>query len=380
MRIRVLEVLATLRRAGAERIAVTIAGRLDPARFETRVVSLYDAFPGGFEPRLAEAGIPVWHLGKRRGFDPRMWTRLARRMREFRPDIVHTHSYVMRYALPARALAGTGRIVHTVHNLAGREVDALGRAIHRLAFRRGALPVAISETVARSFKDVYGFAPAAVIPNGAEIRCAAAGREAWRRSQGVAPGDLVVMSLARFEPQKNPLGLIESFACSLAGEAYLVMAGEGSLLPEARALAERLGIASRVRFTGLCGDVAELLAAGDIFALASLWEGTPVAVIEAMAAGLPVVATAVGGVPELVEDGVTGLLAPPDDTAALARALAALARHPRRGEMGEAARGRARRFDAAAMVDAYAALFERVHLRGGLEPAAGLQPRHGGRA
>lgn len=360
MRVRVLEVLATLRRAGAERIAVTLARRLDPARFETAVVSLYDAFPGGFEPELAAAGIPVRHLGKRRGFDPRMWPRLARLLREFRPHVVHTHSYVMRYALPAREAARSGRIVHTVHNLAEREVEALGRAVHRLGFRRGAVPVAISQTVARSFEELYGFAPAAVIPNGAELRCPAAGREAWRRAHGFEPNDLLVVSLARFEPQKDPMGLIAAFAQSLAGKAYLVMAGEGSLLAEARARAEQLGIASRVRFLGLCPEVADLLAAGDIFALASRWEGTPVAVIEAMAAGLPVAATAVGGVPELVEDGVTGLLAPPVDTAALAGALSALADPARRAEMGEAARCRARRFDAATMVDAYAALFERV--------------------
>ncbi len=363
MRVRVLEVLATLRRAGAERIAVTIAARLDRARFETGVVSLFDAFPGGFEPQLAEREIPVWHLSKRPGFDPRMWTRLAGVLRAFRPNIVHTHSYVMRYALPARALARRGSIVHTVHNMAEREVDGFGRAVHRVAFHCGAVPVAISETVARSFESVYGFAPAAVIPNGVDLCREAGGRDAWRRANGFAAGDLLIVSVARFERQKNPLGLVEAFAHALPDDphAYLVMAGEGSLLPEARALAERLGVARRVRFTGLCADVAGLLAAGDIFALASHWEGTPVAAIEAMAAGLPVAATAVGGLPELVEDGVCGLLAPPGDPAALAGALAALARHPRRREMGEAAARRARRFDAAAMVDAYAALFERVH-------------------
>src|SRR5207247_294749 len=113
-KIRVLEVLATLKRAGAERTAVTLAGGLDRGRFETDVVSLYDAFPGGFEPELAAAGIPVHHLGKRRGFDARVYPRLRRVMRSFRPAIVHTHSYVLRYAWPV----STAPVVHTVHNLA----------------------------------------------------------------------------------------------------------------------------------------------------------------------------------------------------------------------------------------------------------------------
>ena len=365
MKIRVLEVLATLRRAGAERVAVSIACGLDRSRFETEVVSLKPAFAGGFEPVLAEHGVPVKHLGKWNGLDPRMWPRLAGALEAFRPEIVHTHSYVMRYVLPAWAMARRGALVHTVHNLAEREVEPLGRAVHRMAFRVGAVPVAISNEVARSFERMYGFAPAATIPNGADtgggFRPEA--RERWRRERGFAESDLLVASAARFEAQKNPLGLIEAFARAAEGNAaaHLVMAGEGSLLEASRRLAARLGMERRVHFTGLCLDVPELLSACDLFVLASDWEGSSVAVMEAMAARLPVVATAVGGVPELVEDGVTGVLVPAGDSAALVRALSDLAGNPaRRRAFGKAAGRRARQFDASAMVERYAELFERV--------------------
>lgn len=365
MKIRVLEILATLRRAGAERVAVSLACGLDRARFETGVASLYPAYANGFEPILADAGVPVWHLGKRRGLDPRMWSRLARLVRDFRPHLIHTHSYVLRYALPARALTRTGALVHTVHNLADKEVDALGRAIHRMAFRCGAVPVAISAELARSFRAVYGFPPAAVIPNGICTRPAPdpAARETWRHDHGFCPADVLLVSLARLEPQKNPLGLIEAFAHALPAHTglHLAMAGEGSLLESCRALAERLGVARRVHFLGLCRDAAALLAAGDMFVLSSAWEGVPLALMEAMAAGLPVVATAVGGVPELVEEGVTGALAPAGDTAALAAAIASLACDPaRRFAMGRAAAARAVQFDVRDMVGSYAALFERL--------------------
>ncbi len=365
MKIRVLETLASLRRAGAERVAVSLACGLDRERFEPRVVSLYPPFEGGYEPALERAGVPVEQLGKRPGFDPRMWLRIARAIREFRPHVVHTHSYVMRYVWPARLATGGGAIVHTVHNLADKEVDWVGRAIHRAAFRAGALPVAISGEVARSFERVYGFAPVATIPNGADVRNGYRpdAREKWRRAHGFGEGDLLVVSVARFEPQKNPLGLIEAFTRGLATHpgSRLVMAGQGSLLEPSRRRAAELGVDARVHFLGLCLDVPELLSACDLFALASGWEGASVAIVEAMAARLPVVATAVGGVPELVAQGETGVLVPPGDVTVFAAALAALAADPeRRRAMAEAASRRALLFETSAMAKAYAEVFERA--------------------
>ncbi len=361
MKIRVLEILPTLKRAGAENMAVSLACRLDTARFEPAVVSLFDAFPGGLEPILEERGILTWHLGKRRGFDPRMWPRLARVLREFRPDVVHTHSYLLRYALPVRR----GAIIHTVHNLAARESDGLGRFINRVAFRRGVLPVAVSKQVARSFREVYGFEPVATIPNGIDLRACGRpeARQIWRRSNGFAEDDVLIVSVARLEPQKDPEALIQAFSRGLSDDprAHLLLAGDGSLRDAAGECAARCGIAGRVHFLGVRSDVPEILAAADLFALASRWEGCPLSVMEAMAAGLPVVAAAVGGVPELVEDGVTGILAPLDDTDALGRALALLANDPqRRRAMGDAARERAASFSLEVMVASYADLFEKT--------------------
>jgi glycosyltransferase involved in cell wall biosynthesis len=356
VKIRVLEVLASLRRAGAERMAVSLACGLDSARFETEVVSLFDAFPDGFESVLAASSIPTHHLGKHAGLDLRMIPRLARVLRSFRPDIVHTHSYLLRYALPAHWAARGGTLVHTVHNLARQEVEWLGRMVHRVAFRCGVVPVAVAGEVARSFREVYGFAPAATIPNGIDLAAFQhpEARLAWRRAHGFSEQDGLIVSVARLEPQKNPLALIRAFTDALAGAPrwHLLLAGDGSLGEAVRALA-----APRVHFLGVCDDVPALLAAADVFALASNWEGNPMSVMEAMAAGLPVVATSVGGVPELVED----ILVPPGDTPALAASLASLAHDPaRRRALAETSRRRAERFSLASMVGSYAALFERL--------------------
>jgi glycosyltransferase involved in cell wall biosynthesis len=363
VKIRILEVLASLQRAGAERMAVSLACGLDVSRFDTEVVSLYDAYPEGFEPVLEAGGIAARHLGKHRGFDPRMVPRLTRAMRAYRPSIVHTHSYVLRYTLPAGLAAGHPGMVHTVHNLAFREVDRFGRLIHRAAFHAGAAAVAVSAEVARSFRKAYGTDPAAVIPNGVDLDCYSHPAEGWRRANGFDEQDGLIVSVARLDPQKNPLRLIDAFARGLADDARwrLLLAGGGGLREDARRHAARLGLGERVHFLGVRTDIPDLLAACDLFALAADWEGSPMAVIEAMAAGLPVVATAVGGVPELVEPGVTGLLVPPGDTAALAESLAALARDPRRrAAFAARARERAVSFGVRAMIQSYAQLFERV--------------------
>jgi glycosyltransferase involved in cell wall biosynthesis len=367
MKIRVLEILATLKRAGAEHVATSLACRLDRKKFETAVVSLYDAFADGLEPLLDEHEVPARHLGKRPGFDPRMYPRLARFLREFRPLIVHTHSYVLRYVWPAAAAAGAGRIVHTVHNVADREVDWFGRQVHRFAFRRGAVPVAISRQVALSFRTVYGFEPAATIPNGIDTGryCLPGAREEWRRAHGISAGDVLFASVARLDPQKNPLLLIEAFARAFGTEndraCRLLLAGDGRQFDAARSRSAALGLSSRIHFLGVRRDIPELLSACDVFVLASDWEGSPISVIEAMAAGLPVIATEVGGVPELVTAGETGILLPPGDTGALCGALEALAADPElRRRYGAAGRQRAARFDVGSMVAAYSELFERL--------------------
>ena len=365
MKIRVLEILASLKRAGAERMVVSLASSLDPERFETQVISLYDAYPGGFEPVLAEKGIPVRHLGKRRGLDLRMYPRLTRALRDWQPDIIHTHSYLLRYTFPTGLLSARARMVHTVHNVALHETDAVGRAIHKVAYRCGVQAVAVGDEVARSFVDYYGYAPAATIANGIDTEAferPGAG-SAWRQKEGIADDAGLVVSVARLEPQKNPLGLLDAFVIGLAQrpEWRLLMVGEGSMRAEVEQAIAAKGLRDRVHLMGSRPDIPDILAASDVFAMSSDWEGTPMAVIEAMAAGLPIISTAVGGVPQLVRHESCGLLVPVGDMAALGAALATLADSPaERFRLAAAARLRAQDFSLRTMTASYAELFTRL--------------------
>jgi glycosyltransferase involved in cell wall biosynthesis len=365
VKIRVLEILATLKRAGAERMAVSLASRLDASRFESGVVSLFDPFEGGLEPELGAAGVPVWHLGKRPGLDVRMIGRLRRVMREFRPTVVQTHSYVLRYSLPAAAGLARAVMVHTVHNVAARETDFVGRTLHRAVFGGRVAAVAVGEEVRRSYREWYGQEPAATIRNGIETSAfhLPEARRQWRAANGFRESDFLAVSVGRLDPQKNPVMLVEAFGRALGGVAggRLLLVGQGSLRGEVAARARELGLAERVNLLGVRPDVAQVLAASDLFVMASDWEGTPLAVMEAMAAGLPVVATAVGGVPELVKDGETGLLCPAGDLGTLAEEMGRLARDGLlRRAMGCAGLARSAEFSVDRMVAEYAALFERL--------------------
>jgi glycosyltransferase involved in cell wall biosynthesis len=263
-------------------------------------------------------------------------------LQDFDPHIVHTHSYVMRYTLPVARC----RAVHTVHNLASREVEGPGRVVHRIGYRLGVVPVAVAEAVADSFEREYGFRPA-TIPNGIDVRrfhrpeC----RSAWRAANGFRDDDVLIVSVARLEPQKNPELLVRS----LPEACHLLLAGEGSLRP-------RLEGRPRVSLLGVRSDLPELLSSCDVFALASDWEGHPIAVMEAMAAGLPVVSTAVGGVPEIVGD--AGVLVPAGDENALRAGLESALRN--RDGYTKAALERAAAFDVRRTISSYSALFEQI--------------------
>jgi glycosyltransferase involved in cell wall biosynthesis len=167
-------------------------------------------------------------------------------------------------------------------------------------------------------------------------------REAVRSELGLAPERLVVGCVARLVPPKGLFDLVAAAAWVGAAEprAAFVVVGDGPLRSRVEAVAQRCG--ARIDFVGERDDVADLLGAFDVFALASHWEGSPIAVLEAMSAGLPVVATAVGGVPGIVSDGETGVLVPPGAPDALAAQVLGLLRDPERARrLGEAGKARA---------------------------------------
>ena len=376
-RIKVIHIVPMLSPGGAERVAVHIVTGLNRQRYEPVVISLMGRMECDLDRLLDEAGVEVRYLGKHLGFDYRMYSRVYRALRDCRAEIIHTHLQVLRYVFPVAALLKQRSVLHTVHNLAEREIESTMRWLQRYALQHGVVPVAVAETVALSLERVYGIVKGRVIANGIPT-CSYAHPKTpwneWRTKEGFREDDVLFACVARFAPQKNHALLLKAFAEGPAADrkVHLVLIGDGVLRQQLETQAKSLGVAGQIHFLGLRADIPDALGAMDVFVLSSDFEGNPLSVMEAMASGLPIVSTAAGGVPDLFENGNQGLLVSTGDCQALSKSMTFLLRNQdARYAMGLAASRRAReRFDVSTMVQAYEEMYEQLLEQGCHQKAA----------
>lgn len=360
--------------AGAEMLVAETVHRLAGCIAPT--IFCLDAV-GALGERLQAEGVEVVCLGRRPGRDWRVAGRLARELRARSVDVVHAHQYTpFFYAALAKALLlpRPPRLIFTEH---GRHFpDVVSRlrfmanrvVLHRLADAVNACCAFSTD----SLHCVDGF-PARrveVIENGIDLSRygPADDRAALRRRLGLEPDRRYVTMVARFHPVKDHAMLLHAFAQAAAvrSDVDLLLVGDGPLRGELESLVDRLGIGGRVRFLGVRSDVADILRAVDVFALTSVSEAASLTLLEAMASRLPVVVTAVGGNPEIVRDGVEGLLVPRGDAAAAAAAFLRLLDDPAAARMGEAGRARVEeRYQLSRTIDAYGRLYRRLAGRDG---------------
>jgi glycosyltransferase involved in cell wall biosynthesis len=320
-------------------------------------------------------------LGRRPGIDWRLALRLAGLLRRERVGVIHAHQYTpFFYAAAARQLGRPVPVLFTEH---GRHFPDFPRPkrilANRLLLGRRDRVVGVGRAVCDALVRNEGIPPGRVglVYNGIDLGRFANGsslRATVRRELGLGAEDLVILQVARLDYLKDHATAVRAVrrVARRRPDTRLVLVGEGPEGPKIRDLVGREGLTDHVRFLGLRHDVPRLLAAADLFLLTSISEGIPLTLIEAMAGGVPVVATRVGGVGEVVEDGQTGLLAPAGDDAGLARHLLRLAGAPGEAhEMGRRGRARAEAFfSEGVMHDRYAELY-RGMLRGrtGVGPA-----------
>ena len=360
-RLRVLHILHSFGIGGLEKGIVTLVRHASP-EFEHVIVCLGRS---GESSALLPPGTRIVELDKPEGNSLRFLGRLAVALRELRPDIVHTRNWGGMDGIIAARLAGCRKIVHGEHGW-GME-DPHGQSRKRILIRR-ALSCAVAEFTCVS-QQIKGWlentvrvrCPVTQIYNGVEFDRYPErdGGGPLRRELGLTDSALLIGVVSRLDPIKDHAGLIGAFGRvrKTYPECYLVVIGDG---PERERLAARN--APGVHLLGLRRDIPELLRGLDVFVLPSLNEGIPNTVLEAMACGLPVVATAVGGTPELVRDGHNGYLVAPQDYPAMADRLVQYLRNETLRNM----HGRINReliyahFSIKSMVTGYEAVWRRV--------------------
>jgi glycosyltransferase involved in cell wall biosynthesis len=378
---RVLQLLVGFDIGGAEQLVLDTAPRLRALGFDLRVAALKGAGP--LLGELEAAGVPAVALDARHRGDLGVVLRLAGLLRRERIDLLHSHLYIANLAgRVAGRIAGVPVILSAQH-----DTDLWMRPHHRLIERLSARladrVIACSEAVRAWQIDAVGLPPAKLTTlRNAIVPPADPGeseRDAARTALGAAPEDLVVGTLGRlFEPKKGLRIFIDAAVAvaARAPRARFVVAGEGPARAELEMRARHAGLGPRLIFAGARRDVPVLLSAYDLFVQPSLWEGFGLTVVEAMAVGRPVVASQVGGIPEIVRHGRDGLLVAPGDAGALADAIVDLLDDPeRRARFAAEGRRRARtEFHIDRLVGETAALYRDALERRGVS-ASGTMAR-----
>ncbi len=352
---------------GAERIAFEFTSRLDPERFR-RSLCVIDPPIGGLRAinerdfaELEASGVEVLKLERRARLSPAPWGRLYRRLASGRPaggrltgsgrlpggsiDVLHSH--MPRASVPGTIVGRLARVPVIVNHEHGWAFE--GKPVRRFLDRNvlargGDVLLAVSERDRRNMIEVERIAPEriAILPNGIDF-APADGRDV-RGELGLSPDVGLVGAVGRLYPEKGYDDLIRAIALLKRDSTrpiVCVIAGFGPQRESLQALIDDLGVAEEVRLVGRRNDVPDVIRALDVAVLSSKREGSPLAVMEYMAGAAPIVATAVGGVPELIEDGVHGLLVAPGDPGALAGAIGRLIEdRPLAARLGAAAHER----------------------------------------
>lgn len=355
--ISVLHIIPAVRGYGAERIIVELLKRLPSTRVDAALLTIYEP-PA---EALSTLPFPIFYAGRKNRRDRLFLGRLVREIRRYHPDIVHTHTHVGKYwGRVAAMMAGVKKVVHTEHNPCDfrphtwleRRLDAI---LHRLTSR----VVTFFPDQGTALMEFEGLPEHKLvfIPNGLEQPGETTDRNGARERLNLLPDEYAIMTVGRMEYQKNHILALRAFAAlpeETRRRAVLFFAGSGENEHSLRELASVLRISDRVRFLGYRTDVPSLLPGADLLLMTSWFEGMPLALLEAMIAGVPIVTTPWRGARDMLGDGRFGFLAPGFDAPQVAVEIQRALNHPQMcQEIALRAHQHVRDYDVARMAAAH---------------------------
>jgi len=358
---------------GVETVMLNLAGRLDKKKYKI-VLGVFKA--GLMEARFREAGVEVKLIKRNGKFDPFVISRILKLIRKLEIDIVQTHGHLTGIAgRIAGRLAGK-KVISTYHVALHEDgYPSSTKLVTKLTLPLARYVTFVSRGVEESFygkgavfrKDLMGKQKHFTIYNGIDVEAidrsvSGADRKEIRRSLSVADDDIFLLNAGRLTEQKGQVYLIEAMKKVVPRHpnAKLLILGEGELKGALEALIAKCGLKGNVRIMPPTRDILDLMAACDIFAFPSLWEGLPMALLEAMGIGKPVVAFDITGMDEIVEDGVNGILVESRNPDALAMSvlMVALDRQMRESISGNARKAIREKFSIERSLDSYRTLYD----------------------
>lgn len=363
----ITHVVENLNRGGLERVVLDLVKLQQRQGHRCQVICLFER--GALAGELDDAGIPVHACGKRKGFDLAALSRLRRLVRAHRTEVLHTHNATAHYLGVLASLGlGVRRIVNTRHGMGGMRRWTRSELLYRGSLACTDVVATVCEASGHGAVE-RGLLPhrkLRVVRNGLPMQAFALAspdaRAHLHALLALAPQTRLIGTVGRLNWAKDQASLIRAFrrVREQLPDSALVLIGDGALRGELQACAQREGVAEAVHFLGDRSDVRQLLQGMDVFALSSLSEGYSMALLEASATALPIVATDVGGNREIVQHGVTGAIVPASDADALAQAILGLLRDPAHAaRLGAAARAMMEsRGSIEAMAARYAAIYE----------------------
>lgn len=351
---KILEIMPDFNLAGAEIMVENLCYELQK-QHEVIVVSMYHCETAITE-RLKNNGINLIFLDKENGFDWAATQRLKKVILDFKPDVIHTHRYMLMYAVLAGGISKRRKIFHTVHNVAAKEVPSKIQYFQKFLFKKKkVVPVAISPRVRESIEKRYGLTTDDIpmIYNGINVK------KFSPKSDYTQHDMFTCLHIGRFSEQKNHVEMILALKKLVdAGEkVQFVFVGEGDLLEVIEKKANKLHLMDYVIFAGTTGDVSPWFEKTDLFMLPSKWEGMPMTLIEAMSAAMPIIAANVGGVPDMLRNGKSAILIEPNADDISNKILELKKNEKLRRRLGREAFKESIRFTAEHMGDEYSEIF-----------------------
>ena len=342
--------------AGAEIMCENLIYELNNLSHTVIVVSMYD-YHSAITERLEKAGIEIRYLNKKPGFDFSIIGKIKKVLIDTNADVVHTHRYCAQYAIPAAIMARVKHRVHTVHSVADKENNKFARVVNKCFFKHcNLIPVALSHLIRDSIVKEYGInkEKIPVIYNGIDLS------KCHPKTDCTVDMSFKILHIGRFSEPKNHIGLLEAFNLfhNSHPDSELWLVGDGEKKAEIEHYVSENNLTTSVKFLGLQSDVYGYLHDADMFTLPSKYEGIPITIIEALGTGLPIVASNVGGIPDMITNGKDGLLCEPTVDSVVEKLEQFIKNKSLREQCGRNALETAKRFSAENMAREYLKIYK----------------------